>query len=299
MRLHYFSSVSDKYPHGNFGDELNAVLWPRIVGDLLDDRSSDWAVLVGVGTILNSSLTKVEGERFVLGSGAGYGDPLLSNEKISCLAVRGPLTAAALGIDPTYAVTDAALLIRNFMGAADPKQARSERPVAFMPHWTSGISDWQRIADRAGHHFIDPTLGVERVINEIAGSRLLIAEAMHGAIVADALRVPWIAVRTWPGIHQEKWMDWTRSMELKYRPADLFLKRFSLKSRSDGLVHSALTTILPHRLKKIARLLPQLSQESVLVNRLEGLNRAVDVLRREIAKGQEQRSSATRNGLAN
>ena len=298
MRLHYFSSVSNEYPSGNFGDELNAVLWPKIVDDLLTDRSSDWAVLVGIGTILNSTLANVQGEQFILGSGAGYGDSPPPDEQLHFLAVRGPLTAAKLGIDPAHAVTDAALLIRNFMDQADPAKARSERPVAFMPHWTSGIAAWRKVTERAGLHFIDPTLGVERVMSEISESRLVIAEAMHGAIVADALRVPWIAARTWPGINEEKWMDWTQSMDVEYQPADLFFKRVNLKSWSNGLAHAGLSKILSYRLKAIARRAPQLSGECVLDNRLEALNKAVGTLRKKIGDGQASRSKASANGLA-
>src|SRR5690606_28992893 len=59
------------------------------------------------------------------------------------------------------------------------------------------------------------------VINEIACSEKIIAGAMHGAIVADALRIPWVRLRF--GIHgfespatsELKWKDWMLSLNLK------------------------------------------------------------------------------------
>ncbi len=64
--------------------------------------------------------------------------------------------------------------------------------------------------------YIDPAAPVEDTLDKIRSSRLLITEAMHGAIVADALRVPWIPVRTNPGVLEFKWQDWTASLDLEH-----------------------------------------------------------------------------------
>ena len=44
---------------------------------------------------------------------------------------------------------------------------------------------------------------------------------MHGAIVADTLRIPWVPVVCSPAIPPFKWIDWTRSLDLDYRPRGL------------------------------------------------------------------------------
>jgi succinoglycan biosynthesis protein ExoV len=44
---------------------------------------------------------------------------------------------------------------------------------------------------------------------------------MHAAIVADTLRVPWLAVASSPQVSTFKWLDWTGSMGLPYEPASL------------------------------------------------------------------------------
>ena len=43
MKLHYFRS-----PHGNFGDDLNAWLWPELMPDVWDD-GRDGITFVGAG----------------------------------------------------------------------------------------------------------------------------------------------------------------------------------------------------------------------------------------------------------
>ena len=53
--------------------------------------------------------------------------------------------------------------------------------------------NWRKACDRAGITFLDSTADPLETIAKIRGSRLVISEAMHGAIVADALRTPWVA----------------------------------------------------------------------------------------------------------
>ena len=58
----------------------------------------------------------------------------------------------------------------------------------------------------------------ESVIRRIQQSEVIIAEAMHAAIVADALRVPWIPVKAYNGINDFKWNDWASSLDVPYNP---------------------------------------------------------------------------------
>ena len=60
-----------------------------------------------------------------------------------------------------------------------------------------------------------------RTIQQVRQSDLLITEALHGAVVADALRVPWISVRAYGHILPFKWHDWCESLGLRYEPQRL------------------------------------------------------------------------------
>lgn len=215
MKVIYYRS-----PRGNFGDDLNAVMWPELLPPAC--FADDDAVLLGIGSIFRddylSPAATARKRVFVLGSGAGTG-PLPSrwpNEDWSILAVRGPLTAKLIGL-PEAAITDSAALLSTL-----PRMiSRSEGPggIVFMPHYNSVLhSRWAEICDMAGIDFVDAHWPVEKVIRRLRGARLVVAEAMHGAIVADTLRVPWVPVISSPAILPFKWVDWTRSLDLPYRP---------------------------------------------------------------------------------
>ena len=44
---------------------------------------------------------------------------------------------------------------------------------------------------------------------------------MHGAIVADALRIPWIPLKVMPDLLEFKWQDWCMSINVPYKPYTL------------------------------------------------------------------------------
>jgi succinoglycan biosynthesis protein ExoV len=209
-------------PAGNFGDDLNELLWR----DLLPSScfEADDAVLLGVGSILRQEFLSDEATRgkrvFILGSGAGTG-PLpraWPNAHWSVLAVRGPLTARLIGM-PDAAVTDsAALLAVTHRGTP----GREKKDVLFFPHHNSvEYSLWPQACRRAGLVFVDPRRPVQDILALLDGARLVVTEAMHGAIVADTLRIPWVPVVCSPAIPPFKWIDWARSLDLDYRPLAL------------------------------------------------------------------------------
>ena len=218
MKVIYYQS-----PNGNFGDDLNAVLWKEILAPACFD--ADDAVLLGIGSIFRDDFLSPGATAckrvFVLGSGAGTG-PLPTrwpNADWSILAVRGPLTARLIEL-PHVAVTDSAALI-----AATPrlKPAAGEHgKIAFMPHYNSvAYSLWPEICANLGMTYIDAHWPVEDVIQRLGTAHLVVTEAMHGAIVSDALRIPWVPVVCSPAILPFKWIDWTESLELDYRPLAL------------------------------------------------------------------------------
>jgi len=120
--------------------------------------------------------------------------------------------------DPALAVVDPAILVRRFLNPhPGPKY-----PVSFMPHLQSmPHADWEALCARIGFHCIDPRAGVAQVLEELQKTELLLAEAMHGAIVADALRVPWIPVRLYSRFAEFKWQDWSQSIRVPLKLTDI------------------------------------------------------------------------------
>jgi succinoglycan biosynthesis protein ExoV len=203
-----------KDPKGNFGDDLNPWLWERLVPGMVDDDPDH--LLLGLGTILEPWFDKdldPAAIKIVVGSGAGMSVPALALDpswKVYC--VRGPLTASYLGLDYRYAATDPAMCLRDLFVADKPADAGTRR-VGFMPHHSSvRIWDWKKTCELAGLDYIDPHGEPIATLNQIAGLRLVLTEAMHGAIVADALRVPWFPLQINPINYVGKWHDWAASI---------------------------------------------------------------------------------------
>ncbi|MEQ1766179.1 MAG: polysaccharide pyruvyl transferase family protein, partial [Methylotenera sp.] len=70
-------------------------------------------------------------------------------------------------------------------------------------------------------NYIDPCAPVETVLDNILSSELVITEAMHGAIVSDALRVPWIPIQPLNSIHAMKWFDWASALDIDLLPRQM------------------------------------------------------------------------------
>jgi succinoglycan biosynthesis protein ExoV len=213
MKLFYFRGENGVT---NFGDELNMYLWPRVFPDAFDEDKS--VQFVGIGTLLNDRLPAAP-RTVVFGAGVGYYGPPRLEDTWTIYSVRGPLSARVLGLPPAAAVTDPAALIARIEPSRGTTQARWT--YAFMPHWQSQPDEWERICAIVGMGFIDPRWPPDRVLDALHRTDVLITEAMHGAIVADALRIPWVPVRTREAIKSFKWEDWCGSVSLDYRPYEL------------------------------------------------------------------------------
>lgn len=201
---------------GNFGDDLNLWLWDWLLPGLRERHPE--LLLVGVGTVLQSGLLPDDMKKLVVGAGFGYGPPpeMAGQRGWDVRCVRGPLTAAKLGLDPALAVTDPAVLVGDL---PEYHGLPKIHDALFVPHWQSALHGvWPAVAKAAQVAYMSPCHDCTTVIRAIAQARLVIAESMHAAIIADTLRVPWIAVKSSHDFHSFKWQDWTASMGLSYRP---------------------------------------------------------------------------------
>lgn len=209
MHLYHWQS-----PSGNFGDDLNLWYWDRFLAGWRDWDEA--CTLVGVGSILNTRGIPESARYLVLGSGSGFGElPDVSDgSKWDVRFVRGPMTARNLGLDADAYATDPAALISRL-----PDFSSSERSgTAFIPHCHSDASrfyEWPTICAAAGLTYISPRTESHSVIRAISRAERVITESMHGAILADAFRIPWLPVAQLDNFNHFKWKDWAASLQLE------------------------------------------------------------------------------------
>jgi succinoglycan biosynthesis protein ExoV len=219
-------------PVGNFGDDLNAYVWEKVLPAHV--FKADGTLLMGIGSIFNAllaPLSRTRGKRvFVIGSGAGYGPLPPAWETWNILGVRGPLTAALIG-RPELAMTDSAALLASLQPVESSPPARDA--ILVMPHHHSiSRGNWEQVAVQAGMTFVDPRWSVSTIMEQFSRAKLVITEAMHGAIVADTLRIPWLPIVITPDALPFKWTDWALSVDMAYEPV-----RISPSSAWEALFH--------------------------------------------------------------
>ncbi|MEJ5114508.1 hypothetical protein [Erwinia billingiae] len=228
MKVYYF-----KVAAGNFGDDLNGWLWNELHPGLFDENED--VRFAGIGTILSSSMPQA-GRWVVFSSGVGYGrlpyDFGGAGWDIMC--VRGPLTARILGLPKEKAITDGAALLAS-LDEFKPLPESERSGTIFIPHHDAlHTGMWQQACELAGIEFVNPQNESKYVINKIRGAKLVLADAMHAAIIADAMRVPWVPLITSNQINTFKWLDWTQTINQPYQPQVLGSSslRESLRNKS-------------------------------------------------------------------
>ena len=177
-----------------------------------------------------------------------------------------------------------------------------------MPHHESAVQfDWPYLCRRLGLVYLDPCAPVTTTLAAIARSRLVIAEAMHCAILADSFRIPWICVSMYPQFNRFKWEDWCASLELPHQsfPARPLVDNSSQRPlrRLKGYVRRVIRTGSPTRhgrrpdivpsprahvdetLQQLSEILShtdraQLSADAVFADRLRQLEDRLEALKR-------------------
>jgi succinoglycan biosynthesis protein ExoV len=193
----------------NFGDELNHLLWPILLPNFFDQDAT--TCFLGIGSILDNRHHH-QTTKLVAGSGyGGYESPIVPDETWIIQWVRGPRTARQLGLPPSMGIGDPASLVAH----AGLTEAVNGSDIGFIPHFESmGRGAWTEVAALAGVTLIDPRHDPAAVMAAISRCRMVLSEALHGIIVADALRVPWVAIQPLAPIHRPKWTDWAETLEL-------------------------------------------------------------------------------------
>jgi succinoglycan biosynthesis protein ExoV len=216
MAIYYHSDYSRLRNSRNFGDDINPTLL-RAIFDASIIESSEVCV-VGIGTILNErhiAAVSHYRRKVVFSSGAAGTIRTALDPTWDIVCVRGPRTAAALGLPENKAICDGAILLSDLY---PPKAASRRDGIVFIPHVNTGWSagrGLRKICEDLGLVYLLPDAPNDVFIDVVRSASLVLTEAMHGAILADTMRTPWIAVTL---LHHNrfKWEDWCASIELPY-----------------------------------------------------------------------------------
>ncbi len=239
--------------------------------------------MLAIGTILNEAIeAKTNNYRntIVFGSGHGYGDVPKSLKNWKVYFVRGPHTAKSLSLNQKLAITDPGVLVAKFYSQRGPNP---NGPVGYMPHFRWGRPEiWSRICKNSNVLLVDPRDPIETVIKNILSVKVLLTEAMHGAIISDCLRVPWIPIVSHERILISKWQDWADSLDLKYEPINLKSLWTYLPEKKDfkyRMLKYVLKGMAVRELEKIAiRIKPTLSSDKILDLRLRQIDEKISEL---------------------
>lgn len=171
--------------------------------------------------------------------GCGWKGVVLPPEELRRLriyAVRGPHTAAALGLPANTPLGDPALLLPYLALGVPPTHGRT----LVVPHWhrrnlmpapqrcrLAGCDElvstyviqrhavWQRSSLRTGLGLVKRwlLLGIPpatplAAVKRIAGAAFVLTGSLHGAILAQAYGVPWAAYDDGYVDAPAKWLDW-------------------------------------------------------------------------------------------
>jgi hypothetical protein len=276
---------------GNVGDDLNADLWPRLIPELDQLATADW--LIGIGTILDDRINKLQGSKVVMGSGLRPNSPGRLQGDIRIAAVRGLLSAERLSLDRSVAACDPGFLIAQLWPGSND-QAES---IGLVPHVYS--EEWSEISKAgvdAGLDVISPKLPIDQFLQRLRRCKRVYCESMHGAIFADALRIPWARVRLTShyfegdGVPEFKWQDTFSIVGASSAP----LNRLALlrPKRAAGVVRSLMRPMQSLAERRLAKALRQRSDDAEIF-KLSDSARLEEQTRVLLARVAELRSERT------
>jgi len=178
----------------------------HIIGSVIDDSYVSGAQEIRPGTVPAF---------WACGIRTPNGLSKSNKEQIKILAVRGPVSAAALGIEGQVPIGDSALILPAIY---QPVRAPSyEGRSICIPHFSDTRSDGELLAISNCDAVVRPNIGpdladVYRLVDIIAAADFVLSASLHGAIIAAAYRRPFCFWDT--GLPPDvplKWSDFATS----------------------------------------------------------------------------------------
>ena len=191
----------------NFGDALSRFVVEYVSGREIQHSGVGGADLLAVGSVLQIARRKFaerarpQGRTVVWGSGLLHPTPRDFLRNVDIVLLRGPVTAALLGL-PGVAFGDPGLLIAEALGQAPTREDK----IGIVPHHTQFDAETVDLLSEVDPAIavIDPGGDARQVCAQIGTCAHVYASSLHGLIVADAYGVP------------STWIDPGKQSHLKY-----------------------------------------------------------------------------------
>lgn len=160
-------------------------------------------------------ITPFSRQILLLGTGVDENFPLTTPpHNWAVYAVRGPLTAQKLSLPPQKSVTDSAILLK---GVLPPLSQKRHYPRTYLAdiQGSRHRHALEKICAEFNIHLISLQNSMEKILEVLQQSQCVITDSLHGAIVADTLRIPWIPLLP-PQVGDFPWRDWCASMDIPF-----------------------------------------------------------------------------------
>lgn len=275
MYLRYFKSKD-----GNFGDDLNPYIFQKLFPStfISEDDGIDF---YGIGTIIDD---RINPEKHSIFFGTGIRDIAKTYDKTNweVFFLRGPISSNTLGYNGEKYITDSAYLF-PLVNDSVLQSSIKKHKLSIIPHFEHINSiNWSLVSQFIDFNLIDIRDSVEKVVEQICASERIITSAMHGAIMADICRVPWIRLKmsVYPSetllVSDIKWNDWLLSLSLKNDSIKLESYTFNKKP----ILKSMFYIDFIRKLKKtITNGSFQLSEDKIYNHKLNQLNDQVNLFK--------------------
>ncbi|MFC6669015.1 polysaccharide pyruvyl transferase family protein [Marinobacterium aestuariivivens] len=269
---------------GNVGDDLNLIVWGYFFNGYI--RGDSETALIGIGSVLDNRFDAIR-SKIVFGAGARSSDtvPDMSDGSWDIRFVRGPNTVKALGIPEIKYISDPAILTPLVYSTLKKSRRKSGR-VGLVPYLHTNFEYARLLGGVAELDVISVKQPPEIFIQKLLGCDYVYAEAMHGAILADAFRIPWKPIRISNKEHEKdthdfKWNDWLGSLDM--HSDFITLPNFYDDTSWRGSLKKRLESIIGGVKLKTNREEWCLSNEELLSKRVDQILESIEILKKEMS----------------
>lgn len=229
----------------NFGDALNVRLFKQLANIDLNQVDTEHAEIIGIGSLLENLLIDTNYQHlphitqpiniFTTGFGFDTGGffhnpnikfPESFKRDIKCWAVRGKLTAGR--IEKICGITKQCITIGDggLLSALliDKTKIKTVFDLGIVPHYADKDHPvFKQILDAIPNSVIlDPTINVEKFLEQLCQCQAVISTAMHPLIACDSLHIPnrWVRISEHT-TSRYKFHDYYSAFNTDQEPVDL------------------------------------------------------------------------------